>query len=774
MFKNYIISTLRNIKKNKGISSLNIFGLAIGMACCILILLWVQDELSFDSFHKNADNLYRIKVDVEQRTWRSSSWALINTLKKNFPEVEMGSWYMRRSANTRYKKKKFIEQIALVAPDFLKMFSFPKIKGDFNTTLSNKNSVILTEDTARKYFDNEDPIGKTINIQNRIDLTVTGVIKNVPANSHMQFNMLAHPEVFITKERMQTWSMDCPSYISLTNGADYKKVEKKIRNVIIENLKNSKTKFYVGLQPLNEIHLRALNGTNPVIYVYIFSVIALLILIIACINFMNLSTARSMLRANEIGMRKVLGGKRSNIIKQFFSESIIFSFLSLIIAVFLVYFFLPTFNAIAMKQISITIIGDFKILSGLILITLLAGIISGIYPALYLSSFKPLSIIKNFKNKGGKGFNLRHGLIIFQFTAAAILIIFTSVILKQINFIRDKDLGLDRENVLTIRMDKKLTGKYKTLKEELLRNKEIMNVSAASNLPLATNNNNPVYWEGLTKKQAKMYNFVLADYDYFKTFNMKIKYGRSFSPKIASDKKNFIINESLLKETGYKDPIGEMLTVDNKGSIIGVVKDFHGTNLQNKIRPTVFYMNADYMQKNILYIKVKSSNIPSTINYIKDSIKNLYPGFFFRYRFMDDIFNNMYNRESLLQKLLTYFTFLAIFISGLGLLGLASFLAMQKTKEIAIRKVLGATTRSIMGKISREFIHLVVIANLIAWPAAYYLINGWLKGYAYRTSIGLEIFFLSAIITIFIALIPVSHQAYKASNANPIDSLRKE
>ena len=779
MFTNYMKITLRNIKRHKGYSFINIAGLAVGIACTIIILLWVQDELSFDRFHENGDNLYKITVTLNQTTWNSSPWVLTSILKKDYPEIEKGSWYYRTTVNTRYQESIYNERIALVAPEFFEMFTFPYIKGDARTALSDLNSIVISEKAALKYFGSDDPVGKIIQLENEVDLTVTGVIKNVPLNSHMQFDLVARPEVFLPKERLQMWRMDCPSYVLLAKGVDYHDVARKISNSI-NQYDPQPTKYTVGLQPLKKIHLYALNGTNPIVFVYIFSAVALIVLFIACINFMNLSTARSAARAKEIGMRKVIGAARKDVIKQFFSESILLSFIALIIAIILVYFFLPAFNTIAEKQLTLDLTGNY-IGIGLAAIALLTGLISGIYPSLYLSSFQPVTIMKSSLAKGGKSHFLRRALIIFQFTAAVILIISTSVILKQMRYIRTFDLGFNRNHMITVSLDDDLLSKYDSMKQELLKNKDIVNVSAASSIPLNIGNNSTVYWEGRGRDQAMMIPFVCVDYDYFETFSMKMTQGRSFSSEYPTDKQNYIINETALKMTGYENPIGKMYATvkdreDSKndtGILVGVVKDFNCTSLHNEIQPIVFFL-YDMLPKRQLFIKTNPANIPATIEHIQNTLGTFSPNFIFEYRFLDDEFDRMYTSEANLQKLLEYFTFLAIFISCLGLFGLASFMSEQRTKEIAIRKVLGAKTAIIMVKLSQEFVLLVLLANIIAWPVAAYFLNGWIKTYAYRTNIGVLIFILSAIITLGIAILTVAYQSIKAATANPVDSLRYE
>jgi len=777
MLNNYLKIAVRNIKKYKAYSAINILGLAVGMACCILILLWVQDELSYDGFHENGKNIYRIIPTVSGEVWTSSPWALLENLKRDYPEIERGSWFHDIGVSTTYEEKTFRESIALVAPDFLEMFTFPFITGNPQTALRDINSIVISERTALKYFGNEDPIGKTIRLENQTDLAVVGIMENVPTNSHMQFDLLARPEVFVGKERMQSWSMDCPSYVLLSEGANFKEVVSKISDSIDRYDKREIYDCTVGLQPLDKIHLYSFSGTDPILYVYIFIAVAILVLLIASINFMNLSTARSALRTKEIGIRKVIGAKRSDVIKQFFSESVILSFIALAAAVLLVLLLLPPFNTITEKQLEFDIFFcDVNIGLGILLIALVTGVLSGIYPALFLSSFQAASILKSRIVKGGRGNSFRRSLIIFQFSAAVCLIISTAVILKQINYIRTKNLGFNRDNIVIVNLDDELLSQYETLKQELLTYENIVNVSAACNLPLNTTNNDNVRWEGMESDKRIMFNFVSVDYDYFETLEMEMSYGRSFSKEHPTDADNYIINETALKMTGYENPIGRSFTVwKGEGTIIGVVKDFHGTSLHNQIKPTFFMMQEyEVLPKRRMIIRLNSNHIPASIDYIKDRAIQLSPDFIFNFRFLDDYFNQVYTNEQNMQKLIEYFTILAIFISCLGLIGLASFMAEQRTKEIAIRKVLGAKTLGVIIKLSKEFVILVLTANVFAWPIAYYFMNGWIKSFSYRTNIGILVFVLSAVSAIGIALLTVSFQAFKAANANPVDCLKHE
>ncbi len=774
MFTNYFKLAIRHMRRHWGYSLINILGLAIGMACCILIFLWVQHELSYDRFHEKADDLYIITITSDSRTWASSPWALVPTLKNDFPEILKGSWYGVFPLLARYENKSIFEKVALVGDEFLDMFTFPLVMGSPEGAFKDLNSVVLTERAAARYFGNEDPIGKIIQIENQIDLAVTGVIENVPINSHMEFDLLVPAISIIGEARTRTWSMDVSSYVLLPSQADPVEVENKISETIIKYDKRTNNKYYVGLFPVKKIHLHSFYGTDPVVYVYVFSAIALIVLIIACINFMNLTTARSSIRINEIGIRKVCGGVRKDLIKQFLGESMGLALVALIGAFVLVYLLLPGFNSLAAKQLEFDIFNNGTLLVGLVFLAVFVGLVAGSYPALYFSSFQPDRALKKTLQTGSKRSGLRKTLIVFQFTASVLLIIATATIYKQIQYIRSKDLGFSKDQILVVRARQQLRAKYNTIKERLLANPDILNVSAASSIPLSIGNNNPVYWEGKGPDSYVRMNFVCVDYDYFETFDMEMSYGRSFLREYPTDRENYIINEAALKLTGYQDPIGKMFSMwENEGTIVGVVKDFHGTSLHNDIRPIVFLMYQNLPYSN-WFIKIRGSRIAESIDSVKKTIAAVVPGYPVEPEFLDEHFQRQYINEDRLGKILVYFTGLAIFISCLGLFGLAAFMAARRSKEVAIRKVLGASIWSIMRNLSREFIVLIVLANIIAWPLGFFFMNRWMKNFSYHTSIGLGVFITAGTAALAIALLTVSYQTFRAATANPADRLRNE
>ena len=775
MFKNYLKITLRNIRKHKTFSFINTFGLSIGMACCILMLLYTKNELSFDKFHKNLDNIYLVTPVMIDRDIVSeqSPWLLMPILKNDYPEIAKGTRYLRRNLLTKYADNMDYEQGALVDAEFFEIFTFPFIEGDPHSVFDNLTSTVITEQLAEKYFGEENPIGKPLNFANRFDLTVTGVIKNIPKNSHLQFSFLA-PVQLLGDGRINTWSWESDSYIMLHENADPKSVDEKISDAIMKYDKRTNTKTDVNLEPFQRRHNYSLKGTDPIVYIYGFAAMSIMILLIACINFMNLSTAKSTLRAQEIGIRKVTGATRSELIKQFMGESVLVSFASLFVSIIGIYLFLPTFNNLAQVQLSLNLTGDKTLLAGLLLITVTAGLISGSYPAFYLSSFKPANVLKTGFGKTSKASIFRKILVTAQFTSAIILIISTITIYRQLNYINTRDLGFDKENVVCLTLNSELRAQYFTLKEELLRNESIQNVTAATTRPMFVSNINPVYWEGRGPDQYITMNFVTVDYDYFETFDMEFVQGRSFSTAFATDPQNYILNESALKLTGLDNPLGKMFSIwENEGKIIGIVNDFHSRSLHNEIKPLVFTMNRDWGPRYV-FIKISNENITGTIDLIRDIVTRLAPSFPFSYSFLDDYFKSQYLNEERMGSIFKYITILAILLSCLGLFGLISFLAVKKAPEIAVRKVLGAATSQVMVLLSREFIILIGIANIVAWPVSYYIAKTILQSFAFRTSTGFVFFILAGVSALLLALITVSCQTFKAATANPVNSLRDE
>ena len=773
MFKNYLKTALRVLKKHKAFSFINITGLAVGMACCVLILLWVQDELSYDRFHENHKQLYRLILKHEGKWFTASPWALAPILKEEYEEVALCTRYASRSFVASHGERSFYESVAFVDPDFFEMFTFPLIEGNPKALFPTINSAVITERTAKKYYGNENPIGKALVLDTDTEITVTGIIEDVPTNSHMSFDILAPVKVF-GDETLNDWSLGSNSYILLKKNASPDVFKEKISGVIMKYDTRTQAENIASIQSLSRIHLYDLRGGGNILYVYIFSTIAVFILIIACINFMNLATARGGIRAKEVGMRKVVGARRSNVIKQFFGESMLLSIIALCVAIGLVILLLPAFNNIAQKNLSLNAGNSLSILLGLLGITLFTGFFSGSYPALFLSAFQPARVIKGTYTKSSQKSLLRRALVVFQFTIAVVLIIGTVLVYKQLNFIRNKDLGFNRQQVILVPMNDAIRQNLESFKNETLRHSSVINVTSATNRPTQVGNINPVYWEGRGPDQYETFKFVAMDVDYIKTFEMEIVDGRDFSKDLTTDTQNYIVNEEAVKFMELENPVGKLFSIwDREGQIIGVVKNFHSRSLRNEYEPLVLTLTRNW-RHNFAFIRIRPENISQTLKDLEGIWKKFAPNHPFSYQFLDESFEALYQTDQRTGTLFRYFTILAIFISCLGIFGLAAFTAEQRTKEIGVRKVLGASISNIVALISKEFLILLTLSNVIAWPVAYTLMDKMLSNYAYRTSMSVWIFLLAGVLAYSIALITVGYQAFKAARTDPVNALRYE
>jgi putative ABC transport system permease protein len=784
MFKNYLKIAFRNIVRYKGFSFINISGLAIGMAVCILMLLGVQDELSYDKFHVKKDRIFRILNKRPNGTFSVNlTYALPPFLKEKYPEVEEFSrvlpWH---KSLVKYREKRYEEKnIYLVDPGFFTMFSFNFIKGKPESALLHKNSIIMTQKAAQRYFGAENPIGKVIFLEEPgADFEVTGVITNMPPNSHLKFDIVTSVK-WLGEDRLARWNeWVAHAYVLLKNGDFVDSVNNKISGIYKEYVSKDARTIPI-LQPFTKVHLYEYGDATNLTKIYIFSIIAILILVIACINFMNLSTACSAHRAREVGMRKVIGATRYQVVKQFLGEAIIISFLSMIFAVFLVLTILPFFNNFTNKELSLFIGSNISILAIIFLTTLITGLISGSYPALFLSSFKPVLMLKNRVLKNTSGVKFRNVLIVFQFAISTGLIICTFTISRQLNFILNRDLGFDREHIITLKNNPELMKRFYSFKEKLLSNPGILNVTSAAQKPLSVGSRITMNWKG--NRDDSNWFYTMVDYDFFKTFKMDIIKGRSFSKKFPTDETQAcIINELAMKEMNIKNPIGtdiyfgHMDPIFDKSlryvRVIGVVKDFHSSSLHYPIKPFLFRIYKPW--HSYIFIRVNSNMISDALKSIETDFQKYAPEYPFNFEFLDEAFNIQYSSEMELKKLLNFFSLLSIFVACLGLFGLAAFTAEQKTKEIGIRKVFGASVSGIVTMLSKEFTKWVLIANVIAWPVAYIFMNKWLQNFSYRTNIGVELFIFSGIIAFIIAILTVSYQSIKAAAANPIDSLKYE
>jgi putative ABC transport system permease protein len=784
MLRNYLKVALRALSRQKGYSFINIIGLTVGMACFILIGLWVKDELSFDRFHEKKDRIFRIVNKTQDGNFiPNPTYALAPELKSLHEEVEEYArvWPWHGSLVT-YKDKKFEEDnICLADPGFFRMFTFPFIKGDPDTAIDDLDAIVITESTARKYFGNEDPIGQALYLaREERDFFVTGVIADIPSNSHIQFDLLTRLEL-LGEDRLARWEEWMgPCYILLRPNVSAEVFATKIVG-IYKKYVNPEVTFSPILQPLTRIHLYEHVRPGSVKTVALFSVIAVFILIIACVNFMNLTTARSARRAREVGMRKVIGAVRPQLIRQFLGEALVVAFLSLVLSLIVVEIALPQFNLFAGKSLALLSRANFSIILTLLLVTLLTGLLAGSYPAFYLSSFRPVYTLKSQLRFGTKGSGIRKLLIVFQFAISVGLITCTLVVAKQLRFIQTHDIGVDRDNVVMLINNPILLKRFDAFKNELLTIPGIRHVTSAAQGPTNIGQSITIDWDGNPNEDMLSIDYTVVDYDFFKTFNMEITKGRGFSQEFASDEREAcVITETAATRMGLEDPIGKTIYMAHpawpesfrKAHVIGVVKDFHARTLHSSMMPFVFRMYRPW--HTFVFIKIDGTRTPETLAKIESTFKSHTDGYPYRYFFYEDFYHRQYQPEWRLSRLFNGFSLLSVLIACLGLFGLGAYMAEQKTKEIGVRKVLGASIPGIVTLTAREFIKWIVIANLIAWPLAYFVMKGWLQDFAYKVSIGPVVFILAAGLTLLIALATVSYHSIKAALANPVDSLRYE
>ena len=785
MIKNYLKIVLRNIWRHKGYSFINITGLAIGMACCLLITIWVLDELSYDKFHENSPELFRVEENQHYsgRVFHVTvtPHPLAPALKEEIPEIIDATRYVWAGGLLlRYGEKAFFEDnIRAVDPSFFQMFTFPLIKGDKNTAFDSPYSFVLSEEIAEKYFGEEDPLGKVISVNNQYDFTITGVMKNVPHSSYIQFDMVI-PYKFLKKTgktRDSFGSNSIQTFVQLQKGIPVEQCNEKIFGFIRTRLPKSVTDLV--LMPYTDMHLHENWGyvktAGAIQYVYIFSIIAFFVLFIACINFMNLSTARSANRAKEVGMRKVVGALRRHIIRQFYGESVLFAFIALIFSVIIVTLLLPAFSKLAAKDLSWNVAGVGFILIGLVGITLFTGLIAGSYPALFLSAFQPVKVLKGSLKSGAGSSRFRKILVVIQFSLSIMLIIGTTVVYKQLNYMKNRRLGWDKEHLIYIPLRADIKKSYNSLKLELINDSRILGASGTSQLPTHIGSNSSgADWDGKDPELKLLIGFNPVDFDFIKTLKIEMAEGRGFSREFPIDlTENFIVNEEVAKIMEKEPVVGERFTFgDRKGVIVGVMKNFHYQSVRNKIEPLAIMVSPDNI--NYMLIRIPHEGISSSVKFIEATWNRVVPDYPFEYRFMDERFDRMYRAEARIGTLLKYFAILAVFIACLGLFGLASFTAEQRTKEIGIRKVLGASVSQITMLLGREFFLLVLLANAIAWPAAYFLMKNWLQDFAYRTGLGLFIFLAAMAAALAVAIISVSFQAIRAASASPAEALKYE
>jgi putative ABC transport system permease protein len=792
MIRNYLKVAWRNLIRNKTHTFINIAGLSVGLSCSLLILLWVQNERSVDAFHKNSKQLFMVYGQMYNNHkvggTTNTPGPLAEELKHRIPEVQYATGMGFGELSTFQVGDKVLKiQGNSAGADYFKMFSYPLLQGTPQSALSTPASIAISRKMAGQFFGSpENAIGKTIRYQNNKNFTVTAVFEDLPKNVSQSFEFLTNWEAFLTNN---SWARDMgnygpPTYVMLRKDANTALVNNKIKHFFDlyyhTNINRSTALFYVdlALQPYAETYLNNnLESGKPdggrIEYVRLFSLIAVFILLIACINFMNLTTARSVKRAREIGVRKVVGALRSSLIYQFISESLLVTAMAVAFSLALLVLLLPLFNNITQKQIELPF-SQVAFWIKLIGITIITGLISGSYPALFLSSFNPVKVLKGALKLDSGTTTFRKGLVVFQFTLSVLLITGTIIVSRQMNYIQSKNLGYDKENLVYVMIEGELVNKYQLFKDELLKMPGIQSVTHISTPPQDIyGSTGAVDWIGKDTTTNTMFTQVSIGYDFLKTMKLQLVSGRDFSKDFATDTANFVLNEAAAKETGYKDPIGKPFRLFGRpGTIIGVVKDFHFHSMHTQIGPMV--LHSDERMAGAAMMRTQPGKTKEALASIQSLCRQLNPSFPPTYYFVDEEYQKLYQNEQIINKLSNVFAFLAIFISCMGLLGLAMFTAEQRIREIGIRKVLGASVASLFGLLSQEFLLLVVIALFIATPIAWYSMTAWLQGFAYRAPLQWWIFVVSGALIILIALATISFQAIKAALVNPIKSLRSE
>ena len=795
MIKNYLTVAVRNIARNKTFSAINILGLAIGMACCILILLYVQDELSYDQHHEHADRIYRVAIEAKVAGVLShyaiTPLPIGPALVKDYPEVIEAVRFSRADPKTLVGDQHghfFYENgVVFTDPNFFEVFNFPLSKGDSETAFSEPHSVVITEAIAQKYFGEQDPVGQILSFNDKA-FKVTGVLKDTAHNSHFQFNLLASP---MSRDHQSNWLRhDFYTYLLLQKRDSAQGLEAKLPNFIEthagELLKASGFARYF-LQPLTDIHLHShlggeMSENSDIRYVYLFLVIALFVLVLACINFMNLSTARSATRSKEVGMRKVVGANRAQLIRQFMAESILLALVALLFAIVLIEVSLPAFNAFIQRELVLDYASNWYVVLALLSVALFAGLLSGIYPALFLSAFQPVEVLKSTLRRGLKTSSSRKTLVVFQFVISIILIIGTVVVYHQSDYIRNKKLGFRKEHVIvTPYPGMRVIERYKS---RLSGYANVLSTSTSSNIPgrqfPTSLFRSPI--DGASQ-DGLMMNMIVVDREFISTYGLELVEGRGFAKDMMNDGEGeLILNEAAMQKFGWTScvgkeveniwPQGGKMEVQYRGEVVGIVIDFHYQSLHHKIEPLLITTLERWSE--YFAIRIRSDDVAGTLSFLKTQWKEIAPNKPFDYFFLDDDYDKLYRAEKQIGTLFGLFSILAIFVASLGLFGLASFTAQLRIKEIGIRKVLGASVSNLVLMLSKEFALLVGIANLIAWPIAYYAMHRWLQDFAYRIDLEIWAFVLSGFLALFIALTTVSYQAYKVARTNPVDALRYE
>lgn len=789
MLKNLLKTALRHIRKHFGYSVLNILGLTLGISSALFLIIYVADEVSYDRYHEKADRIYRVSSKItepdDQFTWNVAQIPFGPQVVQDYPEVQSFVRFIPMSrALYKYEDKEFNEEnFFYVDSTLFDIFTYKVIKGDIKSALVEPRKIILTEKVATKYFGNTNPIGKTLTTGTET-YEVTGVIKDVPSNSHFRFDAIASRNNL--PKQLGNWgNFGIFTYLLFPENFDVEAFEVKMQGMYDAYMKeifgplNIKIEYI--LEPITKIHLYSTNAGEPeptgsITYVYIFSIVALFLVLIAAMNYMNLATARSTKRAREVGLRKVVGSRRGTLVLQFLTESTIFTIISLIFSIVILIILLPKFNLLAGKSFDLHVLYSPVVLLTLLGIMVMVGILGGSYPAFFLSRFSPVTVLKGEITQGSAGNLFRKILVIIQFSVSVIMIICTLVVFKQLNYLKTMDQGFNQKNVIALQLNQAMIQKYPVLKQLLLENTNIKYVTS-TNVAIGEGSPKVIFnVETDQGMQQKGVNFAVVDHDFVETLGITIINGRDFQEDMPSDTlTGVVVNETFVKRMNWSDPIGKKVEVGDANTIrarvIGVMKDYHQTGMYNEIESLLLVYRT---LNNVIYIKLNDTDIQQSIAFTEAKWKEVFPDQPFTYAFLSERFNRQFEADEKRGFVFTLFTILAILIACLGLFGLVSYTVEQRTKEIGIRKVFGATERTILGMISRDFLLLVSISILISFPVAYYFMSNWLENYVYRSKIGVLLFIIAAALTLFITFLTISYKAYQASVMNPANSIKTE
>lgn len=790
MFKNLLKTTVRYIRKHAGYSLLNVLGLTLGITSALFLIIYVSDELSYDRYHEKADRIYRVSSLItetdDQFTWIVAQIPFGPQVAQDYPEVESFTRFINMPrALYKYEDKEYNEENFYYADSTVfDIFTFKVLKGEVKSAVKDPKKIVLTKTVAARYFGKSDPIGKTLT-EGTNTYEVTGIIDDLPSNSHFRFDALTARNNL--PKQLGNWgNFGVYTYLLLPENLDVKAFETKIQGMYDAYMKqifgpiNIKIEYL--LEPIKRIHLYSTNASEPeptgsITYVYIFGIVAIFLILIAAMNYMNLATARSTRRAREVGLRKVVGSRRSALVMQFLGESVVLTLISLIISIILMIVILPKFNLLAGKSFSPDILYSPVVLISVLGIVIITGIFGGSYPALFLSRFSPVTVLKGEITQGSAGSLFRKILVVIQFSISVVMIVCTLVVFRQLNYLKNKDQGFDQKNVLSLQLNnRQMIRKYPLLKQMLLENEDIRYVTS-TNTPMGEGSGKLVFNvetdQGMSQRGI---NFSVVDHDFIETLGIRIVQGRDFQQDMPSDTLNgVLVNETFVKRMGWSDPIGKKIEAGDENTlrarVVGVMADYHQTGMYNEIESLLL---AYREFNNILYIKLSGKNTEQTLSFIESKWKEVFPDQPFAYTYLSERFNRQFEADEKRGLIFTMFTILAILIACLGLFGLASYMVEQRTKEVGIRKVFGASEGVVIKLISREFLILVAISIIIAVPAAYLIMSNWLENYVYRTSVGIPLLLFAAGLTLLITFITVSYKAYQASVMNPANAIRIE